>query len=88
MRSHENSSSSIFFLNIFILNSKFHAQEHVALLKKSVSEWNQWRKQNPGVIPDLRGSDFIKAKLQGVNLQGATSEELSLQMPTYEGPFS
>ena len=30
--------------------------EHVEILKEGVEAWNQWRKDNPGVRPDLRGA--------------------------------
>jgi len=50
--------------------------EHVALLKKSVEEWNKWREENPKTIPDLSKSKFIrisfpKANLNRANLEGA-----------------
>jgi hypothetical protein len=38
-------------------------EEHVALLKKGVAAWNQWRSQNPKILPDLSGADFNGAKL-------------------------
>ena len=29
--------------------------EHVALLKKGVDAWNEWRGENPDIRPDLSG---------------------------------
>ena len=39
---------------------------HLAILRKGVDAWNEWRKKNPGIQPDLR-----KAKISGGDpLQG------------------
>jgi uncharacterized protein YjbI with pentapeptide repeats len=45
--------------------------EHVALLRKSVREWNEWRKANPELRVDLSGVDLSGAELSGANLSGA-----------------
>ena len=61
---------------------------HVNKLKEGVWPWNQWRKENPAVVPDLSGTDLSGwgnlamvdlheanlsgATLGGVNLDGAT----------------
>jgi len=42
--------------------------EHLAKLKKSITEWNAWRTANPKIVPDLieanlSGANFIKADL-------------------------
>ena len=29
--------------------------EHLAILKQGVEEWNKWRREYPGVEPDLSG---------------------------------
>jgi hypothetical protein len=44
--------------------------EHLAKLKEGVAPWNQWRKQNPGILPDLSAADLRKADLHGANLSG------------------
>jgi uncharacterized protein YjbI with pentapeptide repeats len=61
-------------------------QKHLAILRKGVKVWNQWRKENLHLEPDLSGADLvdaelpradlrrtylIKANLQGANLRGA-----------------
>ena len=33
--------------------------EHVALLKKDVEAWNEWRDANPDVRPDFSGADLV-----------------------------
>src|SRR6266699_641889 len=37
--------------------------EHVAILKKGVKKWNQWRKENPNTKPDLSEIQFTSLKL-------------------------
>jgi hypothetical protein len=47
-------------------------EAQVKLLKeKGVEAWNDWRKQNPEVRPNLREADLRKAYLSGANLSGA-----------------
>lgn len=51
-------------------------QEHLAILKKGVGEWNAWRKNNEYVQPDLSGAnlkgvDLIRMNLSKVDLSGA-----------------
>jgi uncharacterized protein YjbI with pentapeptide repeats len=46
--------------------------EHVAILKKGVDAWNEWRDQEaPGLKVNLSGADLIGANLSGANLSGA-----------------
>src|SRR5215467_5045541 len=44
---------------------------HVALLKEGSEKWNQWRKDNPSVRPDLSGADLKGALLYGADLYAA-----------------
>ena len=51
-------------------------EQHVALLRRSVEEWNRWRVENPQAVPDLadaglRGLDLSGANLAGAELTGA-----------------
>ena len=61
-------------------------QQHIAILRKGVKVWNQWRKDHLHLEPDLSGADLvdvelpradlrrtylIKANLQGAELHGA-----------------
>jgi uncharacterized protein YjbI with pentapeptide repeats len=41
--------------------------EHVALLKKSVTAWNEWRLENESTRPDLSGADLTGADLTGAS---------------------
>ena len=50
--------------------------EHLSLLQQGLDNWNQWREQNPEIIPDLSGMslmepDFMGANLRKANLSGA-----------------
>lgn len=50
--------------------------EHIAILQRGVDAWNEWRKDNPAVRPDLRqadlsGMDLIEANLADSDLRGA-----------------
>jgi len=38
------------------------------ILSNSIFEWNQWRKENPDVIPNLSGVDLTKQDLRNINL--------------------
>jgi len=53
-------------------------QEHLAKLKEGVEAWNQWRKENPDLVPDLRRADLGGAQLQGANLYRAQLQEANL----------
>jgi uncharacterized protein YjbI with pentapeptide repeats len=43
-------------------------KEHLARLERGVEAWNQWRKANDGVQPDLSWAHLEGAALQGVDL--------------------
>ncbi len=58
-------------------------QEQLDLLKRGVREWNQWRRTNPYMRPDLSEADLRAARLGGaylhqVNLKGARLNGASL----------
>ena len=43
-------------------------EEHLALLNKGVVIWNQWRKDNPKIRPNLTDANLCKRKLSGFDL--------------------
>ena len=45
--------------------------EYMALLKKSVNKWNEWRRTNPQVTIDFFLGNFQGADLSGINFKGA-----------------
>ena len=52
--------------------------EQLALLKKSVGDWNKSRDKDPKGVPDLREADLIQADLAGSDLSGADLVEAKL----------
>ena len=40
--------------------------KHVEMLQRGPAAWNHWRQSNPGIYPDLIGTDFTGASLKGV----------------------
>jgi uncharacterized protein YjbI with pentapeptide repeats len=46
---------------------------------RSVDEWNQQRRQQPNLRPDLSGANLIGANLSGANLSGANLIETNLR---------
>jgi len=45
--------------------------EHLAKLKEGVEAWNDWRREHPDVIPQLREARLICKHLEGADLEGA-----------------
>jgi Pentapeptide repeats (8 copies) len=45
--------------------------EHVALLQQGVDAWNEWRRENPNIRPDLSEADLQGRDLRHANLSGA-----------------
>ena len=41
-------------------NAAIANQEHIAVLELGNSAWHKWRKDNPDVIPQLRGAELDK----------------------------
>jgi len=62
--------------------------EHLAILKQGVGVWNEWRKKNPKLVPDLTETDLSKldlhryylhgSRLNGTDLSGANLSEAQL----------
>lgn len=44
------------------------------MLRRSVQEWNAWRREHPYVEIDLFGADLSEARLAGANLAGVEIE--------------
>ena len=53
-------------------------QEHRNILNQGVEKWNQWRKQNSDIQPDLSGAFLREAKLSQVNFNRANLRETIL----------
>jgi uncharacterized protein YjbI with pentapeptide repeats len=52
--------------------------EHLEILRQSVEKWNQWRRDNPDVQPDLREADLRDADLRDADLRDADISEAIL----------
>jgi uncharacterized protein YjbI with pentapeptide repeats len=46
-------------------------KKHVAMLKRSVEEWNRWRNAHPRIFPCLAGAGLAGANLKEADLTGA-----------------
>ncbi len=46
-------------------------REHVEILKQGAEVWNRWRREHPGIQPDLSFADLSRADLSEANLRGA-----------------
>ena len=46
-------------------------QNHLAVLKKGVAAWNNWREKNPEIQPDLSKANLRLANLREANLREA-----------------
>lgn len=55
-------------------------KEHLGILKQGVGVWNEWRKINPKIEPDLGEADLIKLDLIGANLSKARLYSTRLNM--------
>lgn len=81
------------YLNVLNLRIKIGAsmanREHEIKLNQGVEVWNKWRKDNPGVMPDLSelelwgldfdGVDFSHTIMSHTNLSGTTLQYANLQ---------
>jgi len=52
---------------------------HLARLKEGVTIWNRWRKQHPGIEPDLSGGEFPEINLNGADLHRTNLREAKLR---------
>ena len=46
-------------------------KQQLSILKQGEVPWNEWRKKNQDVRPDLQGASLCRANLSGVDLSGA-----------------
>lgn len=52
--------------------------KHVEILKQGVEVWNKWRKDNPNIKLDLRGTDLSAKFLNNINLSGTDLSETNM----------
>ena len=53
-------------------------RQQLGILKQGALPWNEWRKKNPDVKPDLYEAALAGANLHGANLSGANLEGAEL----------
>jgi uncharacterized protein YjbI with pentapeptide repeats len=53
-------------------------EEHMSKLLEGVEAWNQWRRENPGLLPKLYKADLSAMDLAGINLKGADLRKANL----------
>jgi Pentapeptide repeats (8 copies) len=46
-------------------------KDHVEKINQGVGAWNEWRKTNPNLRPNLEGEDLSNRDFTGINLSGA-----------------
>ena len=49
-------------------------RNHLAIFKKGVLAWNQWRKDNPDVVPDLSEADLQQGEFSIVTYDSVDVE--------------
>jgi uncharacterized protein YjbI with pentapeptide repeats len=50
-------------------------EEHLKILRQGVEVWNQWRKDNPEIMPNLSGISFEWSKFKGAKFNYANFSE-------------
>jgi hypothetical protein len=53
-------------------------EEHLQIIQQGVDAWNEWRRKNPELIPDLTGANLYGAGLVGTLLLGIDLRGASL----------
>ncbi|WP_300000208.1 pentapeptide repeat-containing protein [Anabaena sp. AL09] len=59
--------------------------EHLAILKQGVGVWNEWREENPDIIPDLTEADLRGANLSDADLRDANLSNADLSNADLSG---
>lgn len=62
----------------FYLNLPQANPEHLLILEQGVESWNQWRKENPGIVPNLEGCNLRGAKLSNIDFRITNLSEADL----------
>ena len=62
-------------------------KNHFEILEKGVDAWNQWRKENPSIKPDLQGAKILEVVLNKANLREVDFGEANLFRADLKGAF-
>lgn len=60
-------------------------RDHLAILKKGIPAWNEWRAAEPAVQPNLSGAYLRRANLAGINLSNANLFSTNLRKANLKG---
>lgn len=60
-------------------------EEHLAILRNGMQEWNAWREQHEDVRPDLSWADLHEANLREANLSRANLSRANLRRANLSG---
>lgn len=60
-------------------------KEHLELLKKGVNFWNDWRNENPALVPDFSEANLSGLRLVGANLSSANFFKANLSEASLSG---
>lgn len=60
-------------------------KEHLELLKKGANFWNDWRNENPALVPDFSEADLSGLRLVGANLSSANFFKANLYKASLSG---
>jgi len=58
--------------------------DHLKILESGVMAWNQWRDDNPGLVPDLTGADLEDKNLSEINFEHANLNGANFFLATLE----
>jgi len=53
--------------------------KHVEIISRGVAAWNQWRKQDPDIKPNLSGVNLFQAKLANANMRQTDLKKTDLR---------
>ncbi len=60
-------------------------KKHLRIIKQGVDGWNQWRKDNPEVEPDLSGANLKGLDLKGLDLKEADFNGADIRGTNFKG---
>src|SRR5258708_7976108 len=63
--------SVLYWLQLQLWGNGMANRQQLSILKQGALPWNEWRKKNPDVRPDLYEASLAGANLRGANLSGA-----------------
>ncbi len=61
----------LYWLQLQLWGNGMANRQQLSILKQGTLPWNEWRKKNPDVRPDLYEASLAGANLRGANLSGA-----------------